>query len=471
MSEAESSVNQEAAETARPPRQWGDFSMAESGLAGGALILLIALLYVLRDFLNPIILSVAIAIVLWPHRRNQVARGLLLAGGFLLMLWLLARLSGILAPFAMAYLLAYLLNPTLLAVEKRWRIPRWLGALTLTIVSTGAVVLTIVLIIPAIVNELEQLATDLFYAMSGFRDFLVNSPVLQRLESAGVVDRSLLIDNLTDLVQEQATALANSIPEGFQRVVRSISSLVQIFTISAITPVVFYYMLKDYATISTRLVDVFPRVRGSREYLVVAGGVIGNYLRGQLTICAIATVVVSVTLTLFNVPFALLIGLLAGILNLIPNIGIVITQIVGISLALIFGEPGLVKALIVFLVLLGESLLEQSVLTPRIQTRQVGLHPVLIILSLFVFGSLMGFVGLLIAVPATALIVIAYSAWRDELTLNLGPPKTRRPFDRLRDWRRRQVGDTAFTSVVDSAVDSPDQPAADPTSDKDGDRP
>jgi hypothetical protein len=83
----------------------------------------------------------------------------------------------------------------------------------------------------------------------------------------------------------------------------------------------------------------------------------------------------------------------------------------------------------------------------------------------------MGFVGLLIAVPATALIVIAYSAWRDELTLNLGPPKTRRPFDRLRDWRRRQVGDTALTSVVDSAVDSPDQPAADPTGDKDGDRP
>jgi predicted PurR-regulated permease PerM len=465
MSTVEPSGEQEVADAARPTRARGDFTLAESGLTGGALILLIALLYVLRDFLNPIILGVAIAIVLWPYRRNPVARGLLLAGGFLLGLWLFARLSGILTPFALAYLMAYLLNPTLLAAEERWRIPRWLGALTLTIVATGAVVLTIVLIIPAIVSELEKLATNLFYAMSGFRDYLVASPILQRLESAGVIDRSLLIDNLTDLVQEQATALANSIPEGFQRVVRSISSLIQIFTISAITPVVFYYTLKDYTTISSRVADIFPRVRGSRDYLVVAGGVIGNYLRGQLTICAIAAVVVSVALTIFDVPFALLIGLLAGILNLIPNIGIIITQIVGISLALIFGEPGLVKALIVFLVLLGESLFEQSVLTPKIQTRQVGLHPVLIMMSLFVFGSLMGFVGLLIAVPATALLVIAWSAWRDELTLNLGPPKTRRPFDRIRDWRWRPSSQPPPRSVEDSHPDSPDQTVADPGSD------
>lgn len=422
-------------------RSWTDLPLAEIGLTGGVVVLLTALLYVLRDFLNPIVIGIAIAIVLWPYRRNPVARGLLLAGGFLLATWLLARLAGILTPFALAYLLAYLLNPVLEAAEERWRIPRWLGAVTLTIAATGAVALVIILIIPAIASELETLATNLFSAMSGFRSVLVSSPVLERLENAGLIDRSLFIDNLMGLVQGQATALANSIPEGFQRVVRSISGLIQIVTISAITPVVFFYTLKDYRTISARLVDIFPRVRGSREYLSVAGGVIGNYLRGQLVICAIAAVIVSVTLTLFGVPFALLIGVLAGVLNLIPTIGIIITQVVGISLALIFGDPGLVKALIVFLVLLGESLLEQSVLTPRIQTRQVGLHPVLIMLSLFVFGSLMGFVGLLIAVPATALLVIAWSAWRDELTLDLGP-KPRRPFDRLRDWRKRQTPTT-----------------------------
>src|SRR5690606_26836986 len=259
---------------------WTEFPLAETGLAGGALVLLVALLYVLRDFLNPIIIGVAIAIVLWPYRRNQVARGLLLAGGFLLTLWLLARLAGILAPFALAYLMAYLLNPVLEAVEKRWSIPRWPGAITLTLVATGAVALIIILIIPAIASELETLATNLFTGMSGFRGALVSSPVLERLENAGLIDRSVFIDNLIGLVQEQATALANSLPAGFQRVVRSISGLIQIIVISAITPVVFFYMLNDYRTISARLVDIFPRVRGNRDYLTVAGSVIGNYLRG-----------------------------------------------------------------------------------------------------------------------------------------------------------------------------------------------
>jgi predicted PurR-regulated permease PerM len=255
------------------------------------------------------------------------------------------------------------------------------------------------------------------------------------------VDRGILVDNITELVQDRATAIANSIPDTVQRVVRSISSLIQFITIGAITPVLFYYTLLDYDAITARMIELFPRVRGSRSYLDVAGRVVGRYLRGQLTISAIAAVLVTIALTIFGVPFALVIGMLAGILNMIPNIGIVITQVIGILLALLFGEPGLVKALIVFLVLLGESLLEQSVLTPKIQGRKVGLHPVLILLSLFVFGSLMGLFGLLIAVPATALLVTAYGHWRHELTLDLGARQSQGALDRLLNWRSRAPGD------------------------------
>ncbi|NNE33888.1 MAG: AI-2E family transporter, partial [Rhodothermales bacterium] len=134
---------------------------------------------------------------------------------------------------------------------------------------------------------------------------------------------------------------------------------------------------------------------------------------------AIAAFNVSIGLLIFDVPFALLLGLLAGILNMIPNIGIVITNVIGILIAVVFGDPWLLKAVIVVGVLGLESILETSVLTPRIQSSQVGLHPILIIMSLFVFGSLMGIVGLLIAVPATAILATAYSAWKDDLTLDI----------------------------------------------------
>ena len=104
---------------------------------------------------------------------------------------------------------------------------------------------------------------------------------------------------------------------------------------------------------------------------------------------------------------------------MIPNVGAIITNIIGVTIAILFGDPWLAKAAIVFLVLLGESLLESSVLSPQILSHQVGLHPVLIVLSLFVFGSFMGLFGLFIAVPVTALIVTAAQAWRQELQFEL----------------------------------------------------
>ena len=143
-----------------------------------------------------------------------------------------------------------------------------------------------------------------------------------------------------------------------------------------------------------------------------ASGIVGNYLRGQLTISAIAALNVTIALLLFDVPFALLIGLLGGLLNMIPTLGILLTNIVGVLLAIIFGDPWLVDVIIVVAVLGAQSLLEQTVLTPNILSYQVGLHPVLILLSLFVFGYFLGVLGLIVAVPVTALVVTAYETYR-----------------------------------------------------------
>jgi len=187
----------------------------------------------------------------------------------------------------------------------------------------------------------------------------------------------------------------------------------------SITPVLLFYTLKDYPLIKRSLVGLFPTFGGRRDYLVQTGSIVGRYLRGQLLIGAIAATNISILLTLFGVPFALLIGLLAGILNLIPTLGAILTFIVGIFLTVIFGDPWLSQTVIVVIVLLGQNLLEQSILTPNILSHQVGLHPVLILLSLFVFGFFLGIFGLLIAVPTTALLATYYKAYRKELQLDL----------------------------------------------------
>jgi predicted PurR-regulated permease PerM len=191
-----------------------------------------------------------------------------------------------------------------------------------------------------------------------------------------------------------------------------------VLTVLALVPVLLFYTLRDYPDIQEGLVELFPTASGRRDYLVQAGSIVGHYLRGQLTISSIAAFNVSVLLFLFDVPFWLLIGLMSGILNFIPQLGAIITMILGSLLAFVLS--GWVKAGVVLLVLLGESFLEQSVLTPNILSYQVGIHPVLILFSLLTFGTFLGVFGLLIAVPLTAILVTAYRAYRDELTLELG---------------------------------------------------
>jgi len=237
--------------------------------------------------------------------------------------------------------------------------------------------------------------------------------VLDNLEEAGLINKQEAIDQFTSFLQAQVGRL----PDALRQLLESIGSLLGILTTLALVPVILFYTLKDYPFIKRSLIGLFPTLEGRRDYLVDAGSVVGNYLRGQLIISAIAAVNVSFWLLIGGVPFWLLIGLLAGLLNFIPNLGAIITLIIGVLIA--FAASGWVKALIVVIVLLGQSFLEQSVLTPNIMSHQVGLHPVLILLSLLIFGSFLGIFGLLIAVPATAIMVMTYKAFREELTLEL----------------------------------------------------
>jgi predicted PurR-regulated permease PerM len=191
-----------------------------------------------------------------------------------------------------------------------------------------------------------------------------------------------------------------------------------IATLVALVPVLLFYTLRDYPYIQESLTELFPTAGGRRDYLVQAGSIVGQYLRGQLMISSIAAFNVSLLLFLFDIPFWLLIGLTAGLLNFIPQLGAIITMIVGGSVAFILG--GWLKAAVTILVLLGQSFLEQSVLTPNILSYQVGLHPLLVLFSLLTFGTFLGVFGLLIAVPLTAILITAYRAYREELTLELG---------------------------------------------------
>jgi predicted PurR-regulated permease PerM len=430
----------------------------ETVLIVGGLVLFLVLLYEMTlpsnsgDFLNPILVAAAGVILLWPLRKQPTAQALMLSAGFLLFVWFLARLSSILIPFGAMYLLAYLFNPLVTEVQNRFKVPRWASSTVLTALVIGVLVLFVVLLVPNIVGELKTLASRILNSINEVRQWIASSTLLSGMDDTGLINKDDINTRLTIFIQEQAQQLAEGIPNFVQGVFRSISSVLGLVTILTILPVVLFYLLKDYPFIQRRLVELFPTRDGRRDYLLQASGIVGNYLRGQLLISGIGAFNVSVLLILLDVPFALLIGLLAGLLNMIPNLGALITMILGVLLMLIFGDPWYWDVLKVVAVLLGQGILESSVLTPKIMSHQVGLHPVMILLSLFVFGYFMGIFGLLIAVPATAILMTVYKAYRDEMTIELlteeRPPRHPSWFQRRAFLRKKAARETAAASAT-----------------------
>ena len=391
----------------------------ETALIAGGFILFLVLLYEMEDFLSPPLLAAAGVVLLWPLRQHQTVRALLLSGALLIGLWFLDKLSGILIPFVVVYLLAYLFNPMVGALEERFKVPRWASSTLVTVLILGVIALILLLLVPSIVSELKVLASRLLNALGEFQTWLSSTDFLDSLERTNLIDRNEILGQLSAFIQEQASRLTSSLPNAAQNLIQSIGSIFSILMLIGVVPVLLFYTLKDYPHINRRLIELFPTFGGQRDYLVQASGIVGNYLRGQLTISAIAAFNVSVLLLLLDVPFALLLGLLAGLLNMIPNLGAIITNVIGVLVALIFGDPWFVDVIKVLAVLMGQSLLEQSILTPNILSHHVGLHPVLILLSLFVFGYFLGIFGLLIAVPTTALIMTFYQAYRDGKAMDL----------------------------------------------------
>lgn len=392
----------------------------ETVLIAGGVVLFLVLLYEMQvptqeeSFLNPPLVGLAGALLLWPLRRQKAARALMLSGGVLLLLWTMDKLSRILVPFAGVYLLAYLLNPMVASLKNRFRLPRWASSLFITGLVVGTIALFILILAPSIAGQIEVLSDRVLEGVEGLRSWLARSILLDTLASTGLIEKQEVLQQLQSVVQQQAERL----PEAVQELASSLGSVLGVATMVALVPVLLFYTLRDYPSIQEGLTELFPTAGGRRDYLVQAGSIVGHYLRGQLMISSIAAFNVSFLLFIFDIPFWLLIGLLAGLLNFIPQLGAIITMVIGGLVAFVLG--GWVQAIITIAVLLGESFLEQSVLTPNILSYQVGLHPLLVLFSLLTFGMFLGILGLLIAVPVTAILVTAYRAYREELTLELG---------------------------------------------------
>ncbi len=391
-------------------------SPASAVLLAGGVLALFALLWAIHDRLGPFWILVAGVALLWPIRKRRAAQAVFWAGGLAFGAYVFDRLAGVLAPFIAVFVVAYLFNPVVTWAERKG-VPRWGSALTLTLVVTGAVVGGLVLLVPAVLGQVEQLTNMAVNLALQAPRWVAESDALARAEEAGFVNRQQLVEQITTLVPAQIQSVFGGIPAFLAGLLRRISALIGLVTTAALIPVLFFFCLKDYRELRDGLVRLLPRYAGRREYLENAARVFGNYVRGILTVSSIISVIVAVPLVLLGVPYSLLLGIAAGLLNLIPSLGSILTYVLGVVLMLLFGTT--TDLFIVLGVLAGEAIIEQAVLTPNIMSQQVGLHPVVVLLALFACGALFGLLGLVLAVPAAALVAGVVRARHEALVIEL----------------------------------------------------
>ncbi|MBX3623387.1 MAG: AI-2E family transporter [Rhizobacter sp.] len=347
--------------------------------------------------------------------QRQTLSWLLIAVIGMLLVWLLAP---VLMPFLFAGILAYILEPAVEKLVKR-KLPRVL-AVTLVEVAAFVLILSVLLLIVPIVSkelpllreQLPLLADKLNHTVS---PWLAQYGIEVALDVASI--KAFIVKYLGANVEDGLTTLLSSARIGGSFLLALIGNAVLI-------PAVLFYLLMDWPRLVARIDGLVPpRLRDSvRGFVRESDEMLGQYLRGQLLVMVILAVFYSVGLALFRFDLALPVGVFTGLAVFIPYLGFGL----GMLLALIAGVLqfaswyGVIAVAVVYG--LGQ-VIESFVLTPRLVGERIGINPLTVIFALLAFGHLAGFVGVLLALPVCAVLVVAGKralAWYTGSKLYLG---------------------------------------------------
>jgi predicted PurR-regulated permease PerM len=326
-------------------------------------------------------------------------------------LWILSVTGALLAPFVLGLAFAYLLAPAVAWLVRR-RVPRPLAIALTLLPFLGGVVLLVVLLVPALERQVVDLASRLPALLQRLGQWLLDLRTRFLASSPGFLTgeqeawlRNLQPSDLVAMVQQRWSDIAQGAWAAFVGLGRGVGTVVTLALYVVVTPVVTYYLLASWDRFTESLARLVPPAKRDEVFgfLGEYDRLLGRYVRGALTEAALVAVLTGGGLALLGFPGALLVGVIAGIGNLVPYVGLVVSVIPGILLALVSGAivPNLIKLAAVFVV---EQFMDANVTGPRIVGGAVGLNPVWVMVAIAFFSVLLGFVGLLLAVPLAILV-------------------------------------------------------------------
>ncbi|MDG4891454.1 AI-2E family transporter [Mesorhizobium sp. WSM4887] len=331
--------------------------------------------------------------------RRQIAFWLIVAVLLALFLYVF---SGILLPFVAGMVLAYFLDPVADRLQ-RLGLSRLMATVVILIAFVVVVVLAFVILVPVLATQMADFARKLPEYLTRLQS-LITSFDPKWLEQRFGVNAASLREGLNSLLTTGFGLLTTV----FTSIWSSGVALVSVVSLFVVTPVVAFYMLLDWDRMVAVVDSWVPRdyVETVRALARDINTATAGFVRGQGTLCLVLGAMYATGLTLTGLNFAILIGFFAGLISFIPYVGSLTGLVLAVGVAFVQFWPDWTMIVAVACVFFVGQFIEGNILQPRLVGKSVGLHPVWLMFALFAFGALFGFVGLLIAVPASAAIAV-----------------------------------------------------------------
>ena len=335
-----------------------------------------------------------------------VGAGLLI----LAILLLVNYLSSVLLPFFIAWFFAYLLYPMVKFVERRLHLPRALSILLALIIVIAVVGGIVYLIIPPMIEQFEklgQLASD--YIRKSAHITSIPAAITQWwLDNQDEIQNFFQSDTFTDGIKTVMPGLFNFLGQTYSVIVSIIASF--------ITLLYMFFILLDYEYLTNNWIRIFPKKNRPfwRELMQDVERELNNYIRGQGLVALCMGVLFCIGFTIIDFPMAIGLGIMIGIMDLVPYLhtfALIPTVLLALLKSADTGQNFWVILALALLVFIVVQLICDMVVTPKVMGKAMGLNPAILLLSLSVWGALLGFIGLIIALPLTTLLIAYYQRY------------------------------------------------------------
>lgn len=324
--------------------------------------------------------------------KKQIKYWAIAAGAFILLLWFM---GDVLLPFVMGAVVAYFLDPVVGKLQQQG-LSRAASTALLTMLAALTFITITLLVVPALVSQIIDLFESGPDLAKSFSNWLNKTLPFFLGEGSNI---QTFINSTGDVIQQQGGELLKT-------ALNSAASILDLIMLFIIVPVVAIYLLLDWHRITSTIDNLLPREHAPviRDLVNKIDTKLAGFIRGTGTVCFILGFYYATTLMLVGLKFGLVVGIIAGLISFIPYLGAILGGTLALGLALFqFWNDWMSIGIVLGIFVVGQTV-EGNFITPKLVGNSVGLHPVWLIMSLSVFGSLFGFLGLLVAVPIATIL-------------------------------------------------------------------